>query len=382
MEYQKKSIVEKCRGDGFNYCLEFLESYEIMILKQIKNRRLLKIIHGKKFTKDFVDRMKAVTRTRQDFDFPPDCSYIKHKKLPIISRFCLNCSKFICNSCFENCLNNNKNKSLSFYTCKNKKHKGSHKNFDSTCESCNSTICINCLNLHKVGNIEGVNNLKEYCNIKVNEQINKLKTIEKNYLNFFKSLDSFLQNILDRVKTKYANENHNIPNMEICLANNKNSLKNELCMKLEKLLSFIHLKIYGLSSIEEIELNMKEYEKIYELRINRFVKFAIDVDQIKNLKIGENFKMIIEEYHQYADFTKFSSEKISEMIKNIPSEGISTYGLCGDYKHTYPCFACKKQGNLTKFWHSGSKSNFSLNYVCDTCECHVYYDYDWSGAWD
>ena len=170
--------------------------------------------------------------------------------------------------------------------------------------------------------------------------------------------------------------------MEICEADYKSLLKKQLAMKLEKLLAFMYLKIYDLSSIKEIKLNIKKYENIYKSKFNHFISFAMDVQRIKHLKIGEKFLLILEEGHQDAEFIKLSSEEISEKIKNIPTECIRTYGLCGDYIRTYKCFACENQGHLTEFWHSNSKSIFFLVYICENCQCKVYYSYDWSGPWD
>ncbi len=48
---------------------------------------------------------------------------------------------------------------------------------------------------------------------------------------------------------------------------------------------------------------------------------------IKNLKIGEKYTLIIEKDYEEAHFTKLSKNEISELIKNIPKEGVETSGF-------------------------------------------------------
>jgi hypothetical protein len=103
---------------------------------------------------------------------------------------------------------------------------------------------------------------------------------------------------------------------------------------------------------------------------------------IKNLKIGEKYTLIIDKDHQEAHFTKLSKNEILELIKSIPPEGVVTDGFCSDLKGKIKCYACKKEQPVKEYKQHDFRSIYSLDYVCDNCECSVYFRYDWSGPWD
>lgn len=274
MESNKKSKFEKVRTDVLSFCFEFLETYELIILREIRNRFLRKILYTKKLPEYITKILKSTQRTNQEFDFPPQCIHKDNKKHLKISMLCQKCSNFICDIGFDKCLKENSNKSLSFYTCKDKKHNGSRKMIDNNCLSCKSILCHNCVINHRPGEILHIENLKKFLKDKENQKIEELRTLAYSYITFINSLDSFIQDTVNSFNKQYNSELKNL-HIELCPADIKAGFKKTLKTRLEKVLTSIILKIYDTYSLKELKLDKEQYKTQYYATLKKRLRIIL-----------------------------------------------------------------------------------------------------------
>jgi hypothetical protein len=382
--HSKKSFLENFRVDLLDYCLDFLESHEIFLLRQIKNKFLLKIVKHKKLSESLINTFNYEIKNRehQTFDFPPKCNQIEHKKIQAIFYYCKSCSKFICDSCSLSELKKYTNKKLLSFICKNRHgHKGSLKYIDPNCEECQSTLCANCVGKKgHLGKIVKHDDLKKFCEIKENQKIQELHKLYMGYLNFFDQIDSFIEKTHGSHRKKFDKEFKKFPDHKLDLQKLKTFVTNLIKSKLEQLSVLIVLKIYRNDSLEKVDLKFDDFENILLNKMKIDTKSYVEENKIKILKFGEKLTISIDD-HQYAEFTKLSLEKMMEKLKLIPNQGIETYGLA-TYSEKIPCHSCHQECPISGFWHHDDKSRYSIDYICSNCQCSVYYNYDWSGPWD
>jgi hypothetical protein len=208
-----------------------------------------------------------------------------------------------------------------------------------------------------------------------------LQKLYNSYNFFLNEIGSFIGKIHDSHKNKFVKEYEKWPDHQLDLQKMKSFLVDLIRSKLEKLSVLIFLKIYSVDSIENVEIKLKDYENLLLNRMKTETELFVNRNKIKSLKKGENFKLVIESDHQYADFIKLSNEEMMDKFKLIVEDGIETYGLA-NYSKKLPCYSCQLICPISGFWHHDDKSRYSYDYICKDCKCSVHYEYDWSGPWD